>query len=269
MATSKKITFRVHGLLHHKDAVDAAVFAKKLSAFVRALSKSDQNGNGRRCLEFLISDLKMGSASASIVERQANTKYPPKASGITAVHATLVSVYGGRASELNGSANLIPAVKTMCSGASRAFSHIEIILDDDDRSAVRVDTFFERQLRTASEQLATEQDKARQKLFRGVSFGSFDGTLKAVDHRGIVKLARLVLTAGGTEIECTYNDQLSVLVRPAFDNRARVEGWAHYDGASALPNRIELKTIQILKEHANLSKWKGAFAIPTDDREDW
>jgi hypothetical protein len=269
MAKSKKITFRVHGLEHHKDAVDAAVFAKKLAAFVRALSKSDQNGNGRRCFDFLISDLRMGSATASIVERQANTKFPPKASSISAVHATLVSVYGGRTSELNGSANLIPAVKSMCAGASKAFSHIEIILDENDSSAVRVDTFFERQLRAASEQLAIEQDKTRQKLFRGVSFGSFDGTLKVVDHRGVVKLAKLVLTAGGAEIECTYNDQLTALIKPAFDNRANVEGWAHYDGASELPHRVELKTIKLLKVKPNLNKWRGAFAIPEDDGEEW
>jgi hypothetical protein len=269
MTTNRKITFRVHGLEHQKDAVDAAVFANKLAAFVRALSKSDKNGNGRKCLSFLISDLSMGSATASIVERQTSNKFPPKASAIPAVHAALVSVYSGRAAELNGSANLIPDVRSMCTGISKAFSHIEVILDGNNATAVRVDSFFKCQLRTATEQLALEQDKSRAKPFQGVSFGSLDGTLKAVDHRGVVKLAKLLLTAGGSEVECTYNEQLAAEVKPIFDNRAVVEGWAHYDGVSMLPSRFEIKTVRLLKEKPNLNRWKGAFTVPMNEEEDW
>jgi hypothetical protein len=267
MIKMKQITIRVHGLGQHKDAVDAAVFAQKLAAFVRALRKSDQNGNGRRCLDFLISDLKMGSATAEIVEREADTRHPAKVSGIASVHAALVSVYNGRAIELNGSINLIPAVKALCKGANKSFSHIEIILDTNSASAVRIDNFFEKQLQTATEQLATEEEKSKQRLFRGVSLGTFDGTLKMVDHRGAVKLAKLVLTAGGNEIECAYNEQIAPVITPAFDKRVVIEAWAHYDGTTSLPNRLEVRTAKVLNDKRNLSKWKGAFVIPSEDEE--
>lgn len=270
MVKSKQITFRVHGLDQNKDAVDARVFAAKLSAFVRVLQRSDQNSNGKRCLDFFIADLKMGSATACIVERQASTKSVAKFSGIEGVHAALASIYSGRATELNGSTNLLPAVRRICSGASKAFSHIEIFLDHDEKSTVRVDSFFEKQVRTASAVMESEEQKSKRRLFRGVSLGTFDGTLKLVDHRGAVKLAKLILTAGGAEIECAYNEQSAPTITPAFDRRALIEGWAHYDGTSALPHRVEVRKATPFKLHPNLARWKGAFQIVTDDSgDDW
>ena len=270
MVKPKQITFRVHGLVHHKDAVDAHVFAQKLSAFVRALQKSDQNSNGKRCLDFLIADLRMGSATACIVERQASTKAVAKFSGIEGVHAALASIYSGRATELNGLTKLLPAARSICSGASKAFSHIEVFLDADEKLTVRVDKFFEKQVRTASASMENEEQKAKRRLFRGVSLGTFDGTLKLVDHRGAVKLAKLVLTAGGAEIECAYNEQSAPTITPAFDRRALIEGWAHYDGTSALPHRVEVRKATPLKQQPDLARWKGAFEIATDDDgDDW
>ena len=270
MRKAKQITIRVHGLEHHRDAVDARVFASKLAAFVRALQKSDQNGNGRRCLDFLISDLKMGSATACIVERQASTNWPAKASGIEAAHATLASISSGRASALNGSTNLLPSVKSMCSGANKIFSHIEVFLDSDEKSAVRIDAFFEKQVRAATAMMESEEQKAKRRLFRGVSLGTFDGTLKLVDHRGAVKLAKLVLTAGGTELECAYNEQAAPTITPAFDQRALIEAWAHYDGTSPLPQRLDVLKATPLKRKPDLARWKGAFAIIADeDGGDW
>lgn len=111
--------------------------------------------------------------------------------------------------------------------------------------------------------------KAKRWLFRGKSLGTFDGTLKLVDHRGTVKLAKLVLTAGGAEIVCTYNEQTAPSITPAFDKRAKVQAWAHYDGTNSLPRRLEALSASPIKRAASLERWKGAFAIPADDGEDW
>lgn len=268
MSSAKEIMFRVHGLEHHKDAVDAGVFARKLAAFVRALKTADANGNGRRCLDFLIADLEMGSAAAHIIERDASTKHPSRSSGIDGVHAALASIYGGRLRELNGSSNIVPAARSICLGVSRAFSHIDIVINGSPETAIRIDTFFEKQVKVATDYLATEEEKDRRRLFKGVSIGMFDGTLKAVDHRGSIKLARLILTAGGAEIECAYSEDMTEQVRPAFDKRAIIDAAAHYDASSGLPSRLDLKSIRVIKSDSNLLRWKGSFAI-ADDGEEW
>ena len=267
MVRNQQITFRVYGMEHYKDAVDAAVFARKLSAFVKGLAKSDINGNGRRCLDFLIADLRMGSAMASIAEREGNIKYPAKVSGIEQFHSVLTTVYGGRANELSGASNLLPIVKSICKGIDKSFSHIEVTLDDDRTSTVRVDKFFVKQVQLAAEFLATETERVKRRMFKGVSFSTFDGTLKEADHRGTIKLARLVLTAGGIEIECAYNEELAPEIRRAFDQRAMVEAWAHYDGSSQLPSRLDVKSARPFKERPDLLRWKGAFGLPADGEE--
>ena len=77
MAHKKTLTFRMHGLAIDRDAVAAGEFARKLGALVRGLKKADKLGHGRHCLDFLITDLRMGSAQAQITEAQAHVKYNP------------------------------------------------------------------------------------------------------------------------------------------------------------------------------------------------
>ena len=77
------------------------------------------------------------------------------------------------------------------------------------------------------------------------------------------------MTAGGAEIECTYNEHIAAAIVPTFDVRSRVEGWAHYDGISALPRRLELISATPLKKSADLERWKGAFQIQPSDTDEW
>lgn len=112
-------------------------------------------------------------------------------------------------------------------------------------------------------------DRKQRRLFKGRSKTTLDGTLKAVDHRGPTKLAYLVLTAGGIEIECAYNENIAATIVPAFDVRSRVEAWAHYDGLSAMPRRLELISATPLKKNPDLKRWKGAFQIQPSDSDEW
>jgi hypothetical protein len=270
MLRKHNITFRIYGLEQHKKAVDAEVFARKIAAFVRGLSKADKTShNGKRCLNYLVTDLGIGSAKAVITERQANLKFPPTASGIESFHAALVAVYGGHAQRLNGSHVLLPPMKSLCGGASKTFSHIDVLVDDDPGSAVRVDSFFVKQLEAAVEYVAAAKGEVRKRSYKGRSLGTFDGTLKVIDHRGAVKLGKLVLTAGAIEIDCTYNETIARAIKPAIDTRAIIEAWAHYDGSSQLPVRLDVKSARPVKGNADLIKWKGSFKIPATNGDDW
>lgn len=132
-----------------------------------------------------------------------------------------------------------------------------------------MDDFFVEQVGLVTSALTTLADKKQRRLFKGRSKTTLDGTLKAVDHRGPTKLAFLVLTAGGAEIECTYNEHIASAIVPAFDVRSRVEAWAHYDGQSAMPRRLDLISATPLKNGADLKRWKGAFQIQQSDTDEW
>lgn len=269
MSKRKKLTFKLHGLSQEKNAVEAAVFARKLVTLVRGLSKADRSGNNRKCLEFFITDLQMGSSVVEIEERQLHVKHVPQVSGIERLHTAFRTVSQGGGQLLNGSSDLLPMMKTLSAGANKGFSHIEVILDEDEETAVRVDSFFGEQASKAAEILENIEGRKRRRLFKGKSKTTLDGTLKAVDHRGVTKLALLVLTAGGAEIECVYNESTAPIVTPAFDQRSLVEAWAFYDGASALPRRLELIKATPHKQNASLKRWRGAFSIEETDVDEW
>ncbi|MDK2741315.1 MAG: hypothetical protein NDI90_00235 [Nitrospira sp. BO4] len=264
---AKKLTMRVHGLAHQR-FVDARVFASKLSSLVRVLTNTDKKKNGHKCLDFVISDLKIGSAVAEIAEKQASVKYVAAYSSVDAVHQILGVVYNGHARELNGQASVLPTLRRLSSGANKHFSHIEIYVDEDEATAVRVDEFFYKQVEVAESDVEALSEASKKRLFSGTAHSTFDGILKAVDLRGSVKQAKLVLTAGEIEIDCVCNDIEVPELGHSLDKRVRASGIAHYDGTTPLPSRLDIKKVQPIKAGADLSRWRGAFKV-SSDAEDW
>ncbi|MBS0268204.1 MAG: hypothetical protein JSS54_04385 [Proteobacteria bacterium] len=263
----KKLTIRVHGLTHQR-LVDARVFAAKLSSLVQALSKTDKRRNGHKCLQFVISDLKISSAVAEIAEKPASAKYFAQYSSVSAVYETLEAVYNGQTSSLLHEPTLLSALKRLSSGANKDYSHLEIYVDQDESTAVRVDDFFEKQISLVEAAREDLLATAKQRRFVGTAHASFDGILKEVDLRGAVRRAKLILTAGGAEIDCVCNSVEVPELRESLDKRARVSGIAHYDVSSALPIRVDIKNIKLVKDAADLIKWRGAFKIH-NDTEEW
>jgi hypothetical protein len=102
--------------------------------------------------------------------------------------------------------------------------------------------------------LPTERD-----WFKGVASGSFDGEVKAADLRGALPQVKLLLTAGGAEIDCVCRVENIEDIRAALNRRARVFGRAIYDGKSGLPRRIEVNKINVVSGSRDLTRWKGAF----------
>ena len=87
----------------------------------------------------------------------------------------------------------------------------------------------------------------------------FDGVLKEIDSRGILVRGRLILTAGGKEIECLFKREDIPKLRENFERRARVEAKAHYDGENLLPVRLDVKRIEPIIDAPDVGRWRGVF----------
>ena len=96
--------------------------------------------------------------------------------------------------------------------------------------------------------------------FKGLAIAAFDGILREIDSRGSTVRGKLVLTAGGRELDCLFRREDIPALRQHFDCRARVEGMAHYDGVSLLPGWLEVRRIEPFLTDTDLSRWRGALA---------
>ncbi|MGZ4965097.1 MAG: hypothetical protein ACXWC8_21290 [Limisphaerales bacterium] len=272
MAIDDKISLKLHGLDVHKDAVRAEVFATKLRTLVSALKSADKEINGASCYEFLIYELRKGSALAEIREVQKSTKKRPVGSSVRMVKEVARDVYEGNVRDIHASEIVLRKIRALGKGAGRSFSHAELALGDRDKNVIRIDEFFERQGTNLVNALVADESVAADRHYKGRVFGSFDGVLKAVDLRGDVKRASLFLTAGGVEIDCVVNAIEVENLGENLDKRVTVEGLAFYDGESQMPARIDIRSIAPVRSKPDLVRWAGRFQIRPDEDgvdEDW
>jgi hypothetical protein len=108
----------------------------------------------------------------------------------------------------------------------------------------------------------------RDRFYRGRAIGSFDGELQEIDNRGMILRGKLILTAGGAEIDCVMNKERVPEAREAFDKRVIIEGNAYYDGQDQLPTRIDVASIKIINGRSDLLRWRGAFTSPNADEQE-
>jgi hypothetical protein len=81
--------------------------------------------------------------------------------------------------------------------------------------------------------------------------------------------AKLVLTAGGLEIDCVMNKDRVPEARNSFDKRVVIEGAAHYDGVRQIPSRLDIKSLRVVGDESNLLRWRGVFKSDVDINDDW
>ncbi len=137
------------------------------------------------------------------------------------------------------------------------FSHGEIDFAGD--NIIRIDDYLQRQTERAIERIEGAVDEP-ESHFEGVAFGAFDGVLKELDSRGTLVRGKLILTAGGKELECIFNKDDIPVLRENFERRARIEGVAHYDGENLLPVRLDVKKIAPISQEGDLARWRGALS---------
>ncbi len=268
MSRPDETTFALHGLDADNRVVRADVFVEKLRLLLSGLAAADKFANGKASFVFMIGGLSDGSARATIRQKQ-KTPNRPMHSSIATYEAAANAIYNGDRSVERLPPILIRNVQRLGMGVAKKFSHAELAFPDD--NVIRIDDFLLRQSEIAYEALGNAPDRGRDNYYRGLATGTFDGVLKEIDARGTMLRGKLILTAGGIEIDCVMNKDRVPEARENFDSRVIVEGTAHYDGANQLPARLDVRTIRAIGEPTDLLKWKGAFTAPQLDEseEDW
>ena len=246
--------------------VRADVFAKKIADLVKALRAADRHVNGAKQYEYYISDLKYGSTEASIAERPRTRDYQALQSSVQSVHKIIESIGEGRGIPKGTDGALANTIASLAKGSNKSFSHGEIGLKGQTKTVVRLDPFFDKKASVAYK--AYKSDRGVSDLYQGVTFGTYDGVLKEVDLRGTIAQAKLILSAGGTEIDCVCNSITVDNLRTALNKRVIVNSLAHYEGTGRLPERIEIKSIKLVKEKPSLRQWRGQFELPYPSAED-
>jgi hypothetical protein len=260
-----QLVFRIHG---PKDGAEerifASVFAAKLATLVRALQAADRAVHGFVRHDYAIAKLR-SSTPTVVLSEEVRPKYERELqiglSGIDAFGdcADAISV-GDRARALRY--GMCPYyVQKLGRGASRQFGYAEIWTRQD--NIIRVDPFLQEQAQSVvtpekTKQLVPAKEEARA-WFRGTTHGSFDGSVLEVDFRGALPALKLVLSAGGNEIDCVCREDHLEMIRAALKKRVRVFGDAIYDGKSGLPRRISVTDIQPVSGSDDFARWKGAF----------
>ena len=266
MPAHNETTLAIHGLTIDAGIVRADVFATKLRDLLGALKTSDRLANGRRTHDYLLPKLSSGSAFATVRARPRQRK--SSLSPISYFERAAVAVYEGDTQALSSlDPTIVEKIEKLAKGASEKFAHAEIGFSDD--NVVRIDDYLQRQ---AADALVAPQltHAGRPNLYRGAAFGAFDGVLKEIDSRGIMLRGKLVLTPGTTEIDCVMNKARVPDARDGFDKRVMIKGIARYDGRGKLPARVDVYEICPIKQDADLTRWRGAFAFPeTDDIEEY
>lgn len=255
-----QIRFLVHGPDAGTDEmVSASVFATKLGTLVRALRAADRAVNGVVTHDYKIARLQSSSPTAILVETdipgalQGNSA---AASGITGFSDCSDAVIEGdreRALRYGNCASLIGA---LAKGANKRFGYAEVWTRE--QHVIRVDPFLverSKAIISPKEVIASESVP----FFKGVAFGSFDGVVKEVDLRGALPEIKLVLSAGGHELDCVCRAEDLEKIRTSLDRRVQIYGRAIYDGKIGLPRRVEVSDIQPFTATGDLSRWKQAF----------
>jgi len=257
----KEVSFKLYGLLHEKDgAVRADVFAKKLADFVSGLKAADKFVNGKKAVNHLITDLEYGSAVARIAEQVYSTTATFDTSGIEYYQKIANDISKGNPVPEDTPVAVLKSLAKLGDGADKTFSHGEIQMPDNDITIVRLDDFFDKRADGILQKFTAPDDVV--KYFEGTSFGEFDGTIKEVDLRGKLFSAKLILTAGGLEVDCICNSVSVKNLRESLNKRVIVQAAAMYNGDKKLPERLDIKLITPVSDSGDLRKWRGAFDIP-------
>jgi hypothetical protein len=275
---NNEVTLTLHGLTLTDGNVLARVFLFEFARLLDALGSADKTLNKTAAHDYVIVNLEVGSAKAKLRETRRIGKRPRTAvraellgqkpdSPLTYFRQALTSIYNGDSDTRKLPPRLLKDVAELAKDSGQSFAHGEVEFDHE--NIVRIDDYLSRQAQRAIVRLTG--DEGRPQYYRGVSYTSLDGVLKEVDARGLLVRGKLILTAGGKEIDCVFRQDDIPRVRETFNLRARVEGIAHYSGESPLPERLDIKNITPISDASDLTRWRGAMQpnpVPDDVEDD-
>ena len=250
---NKQLTITIHGLASMNNKVSATIFQQKLGKLLRSLKEVDTTNNGKPSFNYVIADLRIGSAMIAL-EETVKVKNPTTSS-VEGLSNCLNSLENSDYSDALLYGKAVDEIAALTKGQGDKFSHAEIEFEQG--NIIRIDHFLESQAKAAIHR--READLAKLEFFIGSAHGSFDGALKEVDDRGKILKAILVLEAGGVEIECIFKHHSLDDIRSQIGKRAWIEGNAIYTGDSGLPARIDVSKLDLVNEENDISNWKESF----------
>lgn len=267
MSDADELTLTIHGLDVFNRDVDGELFARKFFKFMQGIAEADTAANGKRRHKFLISDLKKNTATASVREQVVTGTEQTKSSfdffedGLSAIYED-----APRARSLPRA--FVKYVLDINKDVGQDFAKGEIKRKSTGK-VIYIDEFLEARARKVLADINRSTTGAIP-FYKGVAYGAFDGELRILDSLGGHEKAVLVLTAGGSQINCSISGASDDELRLAWKRRCIVNGLAHYDGESGLPVRLDIRSIQPLDQNAPAIKdWRGAFDIPAPDDNNW
>ena len=255
MVQEGNVTLTIHGLAEDNWHVRAEVFLEKFGALLKSLKIAEAHLNGKKSYNLIITELKIGSALATVREKISIKKQIPSF-GAPLVAEALNAVYNGDRRLDKFPADLIKSFGKLARG-EKGFSHGEIEFAGS--NVVRIDDYLAKQIERAIER-TNGIEIAIKKYYEGIAFGVFDGVIKEIDSRGSLVKGKLIFTAGGKEVECIFRREDIPILRVNFDQRARVEAVAHYMSDGPLPVRLDVKNIEPVTNSPDLGRWRGALA---------
>ena len=239
------------------DEVSGSVFAAKLQTLVRALKAADKTVNGGKLThDYKIARLQSSAPTVTLSERPLKPSFGFTRSGVIGFQDCADAIQSGDLKVAASFGDCALQIGRLAKGAPKNFSYGEVWTAPE--KVYRVDDFLVEQSQDVAAQAVLEQPETP-KWFTGTSHGSFDGTIKEVDLRGSLPAIKLLLTAGGKQIDCVFRAEDVEMLRAALNRRVRLTGTARYDGRSGLPRRIEHPSIQIIEEGGDFMRWSGAF----------
>jgi len=263
-----QLRFRVHSrrMVDSSDSVLAPILAKKMTILLRAISAADAAMNGRVSNDYYINRLFSSSPTVEIEERKKPKIRKSVTSGIDNFELCVTAIFNGRFDRAASFGRCAHYVPQLAAGADREYGYGELWFPGD--RPVRVDALMEEQGRAATIPPSVLQEpELPRRWFAGVTEGGFVGHLLEVDLRGAIPSCKLVLSAGGKEIDCIFSEADLEPIRAHLKKRVRIAGRVRYDGKSGFPRRIEVRSIEQTRENPEISRWAGAFT--PFDREEW
>lgn len=263
MTKDGNLTLTIHGLEAFHGDVDGEVFAEKFSAFIHGLAIADRAANGERRHKFVIADLVKNTATATVSERTYRSGAPTR-SGIAYYEAGLDDIRLDTPAARLLPVELVKSIATLNRGVHEKFEFGEI--KGEGAHVIRIDRF----LAEKAEKVLADIKRSDQLnlTFEGTAYGSFDGTMKAVDFQPAMKRGVLWLSAGGAPIVCNITHLALDDVRSAVERRCVVYGLAHYDGKSGLPRLIDIHKVEVVAAAGALNHWRGTFELDRDSADE-
>ena len=256
-----EVFLRLHSVTAVDTHLSAAVFEAKLRSLIRALRAADRAVNSR--LEFDYGIVKMRSSSPTMIIAQ--QPMPTRranffaSSSVDAFEECVDAILSGNETRALRFGKCAKHVRDLASGSPKLFGYGELCTQ---RRAVRLDVFLEERAEAVAEPPNVPVEPAIDAgdvWYKGEAYGSFEGMLEYVDVRGSMPEIKLIMPAGGKSIDCVCRSEHLDIIGASLKRRVRVYGSAFYDGKSGLPRRINVTTIELVRDGGDFRRWRGSF----------